>query len=103
MIGMYLKKVVIGNLKKKRYLKKHYIGIYHNNNEWKFKYSTNIINNLISKWKCNTSRFTRYYLIRRKFTRDESLYMRYYTTSNICKKYNNKIIPFECIIWGADC
>ena len=71
-----------------------------NENKFNLKCNDNKIKNLISKWKINSQKFTKYLFLNDTKTFDGKNLLQ----SHIYKilNYQNKRIAFECFIWGND-
>ena len=85
------------------YNRKEYIQIAYkilNDNKFKIKINENKIKNMISKWKTNSQKFTKFLFLNDTQTFDSQNLLQAYIYKILT--YNNKRIKFECFIWGND-
>ena len=85
------------------YNRKEYIELAYkilNDNKIRIKINDNKIKNLISKWKINSQKFTKYMFLEDTKTFDGQILLQNYIYKIIT--YKNKRINFECFIWGND-
>ena len=83
------------------YNRKEYIQIAYkilNDNKFKIKINENKIKNMISKWKTNSQKFTKFLFLNDTQTFDSQNLLQAYIYKILT--YNNKRIKFECFIWG---
>ena len=71
-----------------------------NDNKFKIKITENKIKNMISSWKANSQKFTKYLFLNDTQTFDGQNLLQQYIYKILT--YNNKRINFECFIWGND-
>ena len=69
-------------------------------NKFKIKISENKIKNMISTWKSNSQKFTKYLFLNDTQTYDGQNLLQQYIYKILT--YNNKRFNFECFIWGND-
>ena len=96
----YQEKCINEYNKNEKYNRKEFIEIAYkilNDDKYKFKISENKIKNMISKWKNNSQKFTKYLFLNDTLTFDGNNLLQ----SHIYKiiTYKIKRITFECFIW----
>ena len=74
----------------------------YNENKYDFRLKENTIKNIISRWKTNSLRFTKYSAIENRFNKKEELILWEYNNSSIFTSNKKNPIPSEYFIWSSD-
>ena len=74
----------------------------YNENKYDFRLKENTIKNIISRWKTNSLRFTKYSAIENRYNKNEELILWEYNNSSIFTSNKKNPIPSEYFIWSSD-
>ena len=74
----------------------------YNENKYDFRLKENTIKNIISRWKTNSLRFTKYNAIENRYNKNNELILWEYNNSAIFISNKKNPVPNEYFIWSSD-
>ena len=74
----------------------------YNENKYDFRLKENTIKNIISRWKTNSLRFTKYNAIENRYNKNKELILWEYNNSAIFTSNKKNPFPSEYFIWSSD-